>query len=326
MKAIVYRKYGMPDEVLHLENIDKPVPAENEVLVRVVAASVNAADWRLITANPFLVRFFNGLFNPGFKIPGADLAGIVESVGLKVTSFKPGDEVFGDNSIEGFGSFAEYVCVNEENLTPKPANLSFEEAASLPLAAITALQGVRDSGKILAGQEVLVHGSGGGVGTFSIQFAKYYGAIVTAVCSAKNMETAKSLGAQHVIDYTKEDFLDSNRKYDVILGVNGYRKLTAYKKALKPDGKYIMMGGYNSQLFDALIQGPFRNLFDSRKIMTLSAKVKQSDLDFVRELSEEGKIKPVIDRVFDFDQTAEAVSYVMKGHAKGKVLLRIGNV
>ena len=235
MKAIVYTKYGSPD-VLQLKEVEKPAPKENEVLVKVQAASVNAADWHLLTADIFLVRLNAGLLKPKNTILGCDIAGRVEAVGRDVTQFKPGDKVFGDVFGHNYGGFAEYVTAPESDLALKPANLSFEEAAAVPLAAKTALQGLRDLGQIQAGQKVLINGASGGVGTFAVQIAKSFGAEVTAVCSTRNLDMAHTLGADHVIDYTKEDFTQNGQRYDLILAANGYHPISDYKRALSPKG------------------------------------------------------------------------------------------
>ncbi|MDH4134684.1 MAG: NAD(P)-dependent alcohol dehydrogenase, partial [Gammaproteobacteria bacterium] len=243
MKAIVYQSYG-PSEVLHLKELAKPSPKDNEVLVRVHAASVNAADWRMMRADPFLVRLYSGLLKPTkVQTLGADIAGRVEAVGKDVRQFRPGDEVFGDVSASGFGGFAEYRCARESELVLKPAHVSFEEVAAVPLAALTALHGLRDAGQIRAGQKVLIHGASGGVGTFAVQLARHFGAEVTAVCSTGKVDLARSLGADHVIDYTQEDFAKGQERYDLILAVNGNRSIFEYKRALTPKGVYVMTGG-----------------------------------------------------------------------------------
>ena len=264
MKAIVYRKYGSPD-VLRLENVDKPVPKDDEVLVRVQATSLNAYDWHLLRAKPFLVRLMGGgLFKPKNTIPGADIAGRVEAIGRSVKQFKPGDEVFGDIAMSGSGGCAEYASAPESRLAPKPAKLSFEQAAAVPMAAVTALQGLRNIGGIQPGQKVLIHGAAGGVGTFAVQLAKAFGAEVTAVCRTDKMDMVRSLGADQVIDYTREDFTRSGRRYDLILGVNGYHPLSAYKRALTPKGRYVMAGGSTAQIFQAMLLGPWMSMFGKK--------------------------------------------------------------
>jgi NADPH:quinone reductase-like Zn-dependent oxidoreductase len=324
VKAIVYETYG-PPEVLHLKDVEKPSPKDNEVLVRVQAASVNAADWRMLRADPFLVRFYAGLLKPTrFQTLGADVAGRVEAVGKNVHQFQPGDEVFGDVFASGFGGFAEYKCARESELVLKPANISFEEAAAVPLAGLTALQGLRDKGQIQLGQKVLINGASGGVGTFAVQLAKYFGAEVTAVCSTGKVDLARSLGADHVIDYTQEDFTKSGRQYDLILAVNGNRSIFDYRRALTPKGAYVMAGGNTGQLFQALLLGPWISLIGKQKMGALTSTPNQKDLLFMKELLESGKIKPVIDRRYSLSEVPEAIRYVEEGHAKGKVAIVLG--
>lgn len=321
MKAIVYKTYG-PTEVLHLKDVEKPSPKDNEVLVRVHAASVNAADWRMLRADPFLVRLYAGLLKPTkFQTLGADIAGRVEAVGKNVYQFQSGDEVFGDVSASGFGGFAEYRCARESELVLKPANISFEEAAAVPLAALTALHGLRDKGQIQPGQSVLINGASGGVGTFAVQLAKYFGAEVTAVCSTGKVDLARSLGADHVIDYTREDFTRSGRQYDLILAVNGNRSIFDYKRALTPNGAYVMAGGNTGQLFQALLLGPWISLIGKQKMGALTSTPNQKDLLFMKELLESGKIKPVIDRRYPLSEVPKAIRYAEEGHAKGKVAI-----
>lgn len=323
MKAIVYENYGST-EVLKLKEVSKPVPKENEILVKVQAASVNAADWRMMKADPFLVRFYAGLFKPKkISILGADVAGTVEEVGRNITKFRPGDEVFGDVFASGFGGFAEYKCGKEDEFVLKPSNLSFEDVAALPLAGMTALHSLRDFGKIQAGQAVLINGASGGVGTFAIQLAKYFGANVTAVCSTSKKELAISLGANHVIDYTKEDFTKNGKKYDLIVGVNGYRSLSEYKASLNPKGRYVMAGGGTAQLFQALLLGPFVSLTSDRKIIAASSQPNQKDLLFLSELMKSDKLKSVIDRRYTLEEVPEAIRYVEEGHAGGKVIIKV---
>jgi NADPH:quinone reductase-like Zn-dependent oxidoreductase len=324
MKAIVYTEYGSPD-VLQLKEVAKPVPADNEVLVKVHTSSVNAADWRMMRADPFLVRLYAGLFKPTkFHTLGADIAGRVEAVGKDVRQFKAGDEVYGDVFASGFGGFAEYKCARENELVLKPTNLSFEEAAAVPLAALTALHGLRDAGQIQPGQKVLINGASGGVGTYAVQLARHFGAEVTAVCSSGNVEMARSLGADHVIDYTQEDFTRSGRQYDLILAVNGNRSIFDYKRALSPRGIYVMTGGKTSQLFQALLLGPLLSLLGKQKLGALTSTPNQKDLLLMKDLLESGKIKPVIDRRYPLSEVAEAIRYVEEGHAKGKVVITMG--
>jgi NADPH:quinone reductase-like Zn-dependent oxidoreductase len=321
MKAIVYTEYGSPD-VLQLREVATPVPADDEVLVRVHAASVNAADWRLMRADPFLARLHTGLFKPTrFQILGTDIAGRVEAVGRNVSQFRTGDEVFGDMFASDFGGFAEYKCAHEGELVLKPAGLSFEAAAAVPLAAVTALHGLRDKGRIQPGQKVLINGASGGVGTFAVQIARYFGAEVTAVCSPGKAELARSLGADHVIDYTREDFARNGRQYDLILAANGDRSIFDYKRALSPQGIYVMVGGTSRQMFQALLLGPWISVVGSRKMGALSSMPDRQALLFLKGLLESGKLKPVIDRVYALSQVPDAVRYVEEGHAAGKVVI-----
>lgn len=320
MKAIVYNRYGPPD-VLTLMEIEKPVPKDNEILVKVHAASLNYGNLVLLKGEPFLARFAFGLFKPKYSIPGGDISGLVEAVGKNVKLFKPGDEVFGDLSGCGWSGFAEYVAVPESALTLKPANISFEEAAAVPMAAVTALQSMRDKGKIQPGQKVLINGASGGVGTFAVQIAKSFGAEVTGVCSTRNIEILRSIGADHVIDYTKEDFTKQTERYDLILGVNGSHPISAYKRTLKPNGIFVHVGGSESQMFQAMIMGPWISMTGSKKMSSFLQRSNQEDLLFVKELLETGKIKPVIDRCYKITETREAFSYFEKGHAQGKVVI-----
>jgi NADPH:quinone reductase-like Zn-dependent oxidoreductase len=317
MKAIVYKTYGSP-EVLQMEEVEKPAPDENQVLVKVHAASVNAGDYRTMRADPFLIRLMNGLLKPKDPRLGWDLAGRVEAVGKNIKQFRPGDEVFGCSN----GTFAEYVLAKEDHLALKPASKSFEEAAALPVAAITALQGLRDAGGISAGQKVLIQGASGGVGTFAVQFAKSFGAEVTAVCSSRNLDMARSLGADHVIDYTKENFTRNGERYDLIFAVNGYHPLSAYKRALSPQGTYICAGGTMPQFLQAILLGALISKKGSKKMGTMGiAKVNQKDLVYIGELLATGKIIPVIDRRYPLNEIVEAFRYIEDQHAQGKVII-----
>jgi NADPH:quinone reductase-like Zn-dependent oxidoreductase len=311
MKAVVYNKNSLPDKLIYCD-VEKPIPNDNEVLIKVVAVSANAADYRSIRM---------GLI-PKRKIFGADIAGRVESIGKNIQQFKTGDEVIGDLSDCGFGGFAEYTLAPEKALVPKPSKLLFEEAASLPMAALTALQALRDKGNIQQGQKVLIVSSSGGVGTFAVQLAKYFGAVVTAVCSSKNVERTSSLGADYVIDYTKEDFTKNNKSYDLILAINGNRPLSAYKRILNPNGIYVMVGGALLQVFKSILFGWLMSL-GSKKMYFLAAKSNKKDLEFIVRLAEDGKIKPVIDRRYSLDKTADAIHYLNEGHARGKVVINV---
>jgi NADPH:quinone reductase-like Zn-dependent oxidoreductase len=300
------------------------VPKDGEVLVKIHAASVNALDWHFMRGSPFLVRVSgNGLRKPKDPRLGVDLAGRVEAVGGQVTQFRVGDEVFG----RGDGTFAEFACARETAVMLKPTTLTFEAAAAVPIAALTALGALRDKGQIRPGQQVLIHGSSGGVGTFAVQFAKAFGAEVTAVCSTQSVEMARSIGADHVIDYTKEDFTRNRPRYDLILGVNGYHSIFAYRRALRPNGTYVMVGATNAHLIQALLQalllGPVVSMTGRRKMGLLMAKPAQQDLVLVKELLEAGKIVPVIDRRYPLRETAEAFRYMEAGHPKGKIVITI---
>jgi NADPH:quinone reductase-like Zn-dependent oxidoreductase len=324
MKAIVCPKYGSPD-VLQLQEVPKPTPQDEEVLIKIHAASVNARDRRFMRAKPFFIRLVPGGFlQPKNKILGADVAGRVEAIGSNVRQFKPGDEVFGYlPSATGRGTFAEYVCANEEAIALKPANLTFEQAAAVPEAAMTALQGLRDKGNIQPGQKVLINGASGGVGTFAVQIAKAFGAEVTAVCSTRNLEMVRSLGADHVIDYLKEDFTRNGQQYDLILAVNGYRPISDYLRALKPQGIYVVAGGSMVQLFQAALQERRTSKTAGQKTYVVSLVQSQKDLVFMKELLESGKVVPVIDGCYPLSKAAEALRYFETVHAKGKVVIAV---
>ncbi len=320
MKAIVHTKYGPPD-ALQLKEVEKPTPKEDQILIKVHAASVNAADYRMMRANPFPVRLMvGGLLRPKDPRFGSDVAGRVEAVGENVKQFRPGDEVFGCAK----GAFAEYVLAREASLALKPTNRSFEEAAAVPVAALTALQGLRHAGGIRPGQEVLIQGASGGVGTFAVQLARSFGAKVTAVCSTRNLDTARSIGADHVIDYTKEDFTRNRQRYDLIFAVNGYHSLSAYKRALNPQGIYICAGGTMPQIFQAMLLGSLMSRSGGKKMSSMGvAKVNQKDLIYLGELLEAGKIVPLIDRCYPLSEVPEAIRYVEEKHAQGKVVITL---
>ena len=321
MKAIVYTKYGPPD-VLELKEVEKPTPKDDEVLIKVHAASVNALDWHLLTADILLVRLMGGgLLKPKTTHPGVDVAGRIEAVGSNVKQFQPGDEVFGGCVS---GSFAEYACAREIRLAAKPASMAFEQAASIPIAALTALQGLRDQGQIQPGQKVLIVGASGGVGTFAVLIAKSFGAEVTAVCSRRNLDQARSMGADQVIDYTQEDFTKNVQKYDLILAANGYHPLSAYKRALSPKGIYVMAGGTIGRLIQAMLLGGWMSEKGGKKMGALSANINQKDLAVMKELFEAGKVVPVIDRRYPFSEVVEAFRYFGEGHARGKIVVTMG--
>jgi NADPH:quinone reductase-like Zn-dependent oxidoreductase len=320
MKAIVRETYGPPD-VLHLEDVPVPTLRDGDVLVRVRAASANAGDWHLLRGTPFPFRLVAGLRIPRFKIIGTDVAGRVEAVGRNITGFRPGDEVFGELSRCGFGAYAEFAAAPEKALALKPANLSFEEAATLPTAGCTALQGLR-KGRIQRAQRVLIHGASGGVGTFAVQIAKTFGTEVTAVCSTRNLEVVRSIGADHVLDYNKDDFAALRQRYDLILAANGDRSIWDYKRALSADGSYVMSGGSNRQLTDALLFGPLLSI-GHQKLGNLLVKPNHADLLVLKELCETGQVTPVIDRRFPLSEVASAIRYVEDGHARGKVVVTV---
>jgi 2-desacetyl-2-hydroxyethyl bacteriochlorophyllide A dehydrogenase len=311
MKAIVYNRKSSHEKLIY-RDVEKPLPNDDEVLIKILAVSVNAADYRSMKM---------GLI-PKRKILGADIAGRVESVGKNIRQFKPGDEVLGDLAGFGFGGFAEYAVAPEKALIIKPSKISFEEAAALPMAALTALQALRDKGNIQKGHKVLIVGSGGGVGTFTVQLAKYFGAEVTAVCSTKNVGQSFSLGADYVIDYSKEDFSKSNRDYELIIAVNGNYSLSAYKRILNQNGIFVMVGGALPQIFKSILFGWLMSV-GSKKMRFLAAKSNQKDLEFIAKLVEDGKIKPVIDRCYPLDKAADAMKYLAEGHATGKVVVNV---
>src|SRR6266700_2214286 len=324
MKAIVNTHYGSPD-VLQLKEVEKPAPSDHEVLVKVLAAAAAAGDCHILRAQPFLMRFTYGLLKPKHQILGAAFAGRVETVGRNVTQFQPGDEVFGDVSACGFGAFAEYVSVPEHAVALKPTRLTFEEAATVPVSAVTALQGLRDQGHIQPGQKVLINGASGGVGTFAVQIAKAFGTEVTAVCSTRNVDMVRSIGADHVIDYTQEDFTKNGQRYDLILAVNGYHPISAYKRALHPEGVYVMTGGSMAQVFQAMLLGPVISRIGRQKMGNSAHKPNTQDLLVMKELIEAGKVVPVIDRRYSLGETAEAIRYLEEGHAQGKVVITVEN-
>ncbi|MBK6765327.1 MAG: NAD(P)-dependent alcohol dehydrogenase [bacterium] len=323
MKAITFRQYGSPD-VLKYEDVPTPTPKDDEVLIKLHASSVNAADWHLLRADPFPVRFMLGLTKPKpkFHILGGDVAGVIEAIGKNVTEFKVGDEVFGETFDDGMGGFAEYTCARAKILVAKPKNLNFEEAAAVPLAAVTAFFGLRDVAKVQPGQNVLINGAAGGVGTYAVQIAKALGAEVTAVCSARNHEQARSLGADHVIDYTKENFTKSGKQYDVILCVNGYYPIRDFKRTLTPNGIYAMPGGNSKLLLEVMFLGPLHSL-GSKKFKMVASKPNKARLQAVKDLIEGGKLHPVIEKVYPLAEVPDAIRYVETGHARGKVVITV---
>ena len=323
MKAIVYTQYGPPD-VLRLKEVTKPEPKENQVLVKVHAASANALDYRRFEKLSSMGRFMEERVAKSVgKVLGADIAGVVESVGANIKQFQPGDEVFGVTTGSA-GGFAEYASASDTHLALKPANLSFEAASAVPVAALTALQGLRDKGQIQPGRKVLINGASGGVGTFAVQIAKSFGAEVTAVCSARNKDIAISIGADHVIDYAKEDFTQSDQRYDLIFAVNGYHPLSAYQRALNPQGTYICAGGSLPQIFQAIFLGPLMSRKNGKRMGFMGiTKYNQKDLHSIRELLASGKVVPVIEKTYPLSDVPAAMRYLAEGHVRGKVVFQI---
>jgi len=321
MKAIIHHKYGSPD-VLELKDIDKPVVDDDTVLVRVRAASVNAFDWHIMRGLPYFVRMEAGLRKPKRSVAGVDVAGHVEAVGKNVTQFQPGDEVFGQRG----GAFAEYVCAGENNFVLKPANLTFEQAAAVPMAGFTALQGLRDKGQLQPGQRVLINGAAGGVGTFAVQIAKAFGADVTGVCSTRNVDMARSIGADQVMDYTREDFTRSGQRYDLTLDIAGNRSLSDCRRVMAPNGILVLVGGEGRRMgpiLARLLAAVVWSRFASQKMLPFLAQRNKEDLIILKELIEAGKVTPVIDRTYPLSETPEAIRYLEEGHARGKVVITV---
>jgi len=320
MKAIVYHEYGSPD-VLKLEEVQKPTPADNQVLIKVHAVSLNRSDWEGLTGRPLYVRI-GGLLKPRHQILGSDIAGRVEMAGRNIGRFQPGDKVFGD-ILGRMGGFAEYVCARERALALKPASMTFEEAAAIPQAAVSALQGIREKGQVQPGQKVLINGAGGGIGTFAIQLAKLAGAEVTGVDNAEKLDFMRSLGADHVIDFTKEDFTKNGQQYDLILDVIAHRSVFAYKRALRPNGSYFFVGGFVATIFQILLLGPWIRRTTGKKIRMLVVQPNLKDMVYITELYEAGKVVPVIDRRYPLSEVPEALRYLGEGRAKGKVVITL---
>jgi NADPH:quinone reductase-like Zn-dependent oxidoreductase len=323
MKAMVYSEYGSL-EVLQLREVEIPSPKDDEVLINVHASSVTYGDLAAVKGEPFMVRFSLGLRKPKYQILGKDIAGQVEEVGQNVKNFKPGDEVFGDLSQCCWGAYAEYVTVPETALVLKPHNISFEQAAGVPEAAVVALQGLRDNGKVVSGQKVLINGASGGIGTFAVQIAKAFGAEVTGVCSTRNMDLVRSIGADFVIDYTQEDFTQNGQQYDLIIATAGYRSIFHYKRALKPGGTYVATGGSMAQVFQPMLLGPWLST-SGGKMSSLAMKPDKKDLTFIKELIEAGEVVPVIDRSFPLQKLSAALDYYAQGHSRGKVVITMNN-
>jgi NADPH:quinone reductase-like Zn-dependent oxidoreductase len=323
MKAIVQTEYGSPD-VLSLQEVDQPVVTANGVLVRVRATSVNAGDWHLMRGDPFLTRLmFGGILKPKIQILGMDIAGSVEAIGKDVTLFQVGDEVYGDLAESGFGAFAEYICATEAALSLKPTNISFEQAATVPGAALAALQGLRDCGRIKSGQKVLINGASGGVGSFAVQIAKALGAEVTAVCSTHKMAMMKTLGADYIIDYTQTDVTKNGQQYDLILDAAAYRSVFDYRSILKPDGTYVLIGGSISRLFQVLLFGSVISIIMGRRVKCLMAKPNRSDLVILKEMIEAGKIVPFIDKTYGLSEVPEAIRQLERRQVRGKVAVSV---
>jgi NADPH:quinone reductase-like Zn-dependent oxidoreductase len=322
MKAITRTQYGPPD-VLHFSEVAKPTPADGEVLIKICAASVNPLDLYMMRGAP-LLRSLPGQRTPKYKILGCDIAGRVEAVGKNVKQFQPGDEVFGVTGFAG-GGFAEYVCALEDKVALKPANHSFEDAAAVPVAALSALQGLRDKGRIQPGQKVLIDGASGGVGTFAIQIAKSFGAEVTAVCSTRNLDIARSLGADHVIDYSQENFTRSGLRYDLILGANAHHSVFAYRRSLTPDGIFVLVGGAVIRILQGVILAPLLSRMGRKKMCFFIANINQKDLLFLKDLLETGRVVPVIDKRYSLSDAAEALRYLEQRHAQGKVVLTVSD-
>jgi NADPH:quinone reductase-like Zn-dependent oxidoreductase len=324
LNAIVTREYGPPLDVLQLREVATPRPAEGEVLIKLFASSVNPLDDFTIRGSLFFFPKLGRLLKIQHRIAGADYAGRIESIGQAIKRFQPGDEVFGASfKGKGLGGFAEYVCAHEDSLAHKPSNLSFEQAAAVPIAAITALQGLRDHGQIQQGQKVLIDGASGGVGTFAVQIAKAFGAEVTAVCSPRNVDQARAIGADHVIDYTREDFTSSGLRYDLILGANAHHSIFDYRRALTRDGIFVMVGGGLARMLQAISLRPLLSLIGNKKMRFFIAKVNGTDLLLLKDLLEAGKIVPVIDRRYPLAEVAEALLYREEGHAQGKIVINI---
>lgn len=325
MNAIVRSSYGGPD-VLELATVERPTPAADEVLIAVRAASVNAGDWHLMRGSPFLVRLiYGGITRPKSGALGVDVAGRVEAVGEAVTRFEPGDEVFGDLSTSGFGAFAEYARAPEDVLASKPANVPFEDAAAVPTAAVAALQALRDEGGIRSGERVLINGASGGVGTFAVQLAKWFGAEVTGVCSPAKVDLVSSLGADHVVDYTREDFTQGGPRYDLIVDTAASHSLSAYLRALRPEGRYVMVGGPTNRFVRTVIFGPLLSATGKKRVRNLMLKPDREDLELVGELLGSGELTPVIDRQYGLDEVPEAIRHLESGRARGKVVITVPN-
>lgn len=319
MKAVVYKRYGPPD-VLQLQSVREPVPGDDEVLVKIHAAATNPLDWHFMRAAPFIIRFISGLLKPRHQILGADIAGQVEAVGANVKQFRVGDEVYGEISR---GGFAEYVCVPEDKLVLKPTNLSFEQAAAVPVAGLTALQCLRDQGQIHPGQKVLINGASGGVGTFAVQIAKSFRAVVTGVCSTRNVDRVRSIGADQVIDYTREDFTQTGQLYDLVFDNIGNRSIADIKRILGPNGTYLLNAYSPALMLQLMLRSGKSKAGGQTMRNTDITKANQSDLKFLKALLEAGKVVSVIDKVYPLSEVADAIRYLEEGHARGKVVITV---
>jgi len=320
MKAIVYTRYGSPD-ILQFKEVAKPTPTDDEVLIKVQAVSVNRSDWEGLRGKPLYARI-GGLLKPRHHILGSDIAGRVEMAGRNIRQFQPGDEVFGD-ILGRNGGFAEYVCARERALALKPASMTFEEVAAIPQAAVIALQGIREKGQVQPGQQVLINGAGGGAGTFAVQLAKFYGAEVTGVDNTGKLDFLRSLGADHVIDYTQEDFTKNGNQYDLILDLVAHRSVFAYQRALRPNGRYFMVGGSVATIFQILLLGPWMRRTTGKNIRLLAVQPNPKDMVYITELFEAGKVVPVIDRRYPLREVPEALRYLGEGHARGKLVITV---
>jgi NADPH:quinone reductase-like Zn-dependent oxidoreductase len=324
LKAVVITQYGAPTDVLKLAEVDTPLPAEDELLIKIYASSVNPLDSFIVKGPLFFLPLLGRRLKPKRKIAGTDLAGRVESVGRNIKRFQPGDEIFGTSlSEKGLGSFAEFACASENSLAPKPNNLTFELAAAIPVAALTALQGLRDHGHIKPGQKVLIDGASGGVGTYAIQIAKSFEAEVTAVCSPRNIDQARLLGADQLIDYTQQDFTRNGLRYDLILGANAHHSIFRYRRSLTPDGIFVMIGGSMARILQSLVLCPLLSRMGRKKMRFFVAKVNTTDLSLLKDLCEAGKMVSIIDRQYPLAEVAEALRYRDEGHAQGKVVIII---
>jgi NADPH:quinone reductase-like Zn-dependent oxidoreductase len=321
MKAIVYTKYGSP-EVLELKEVEKPTPTDDEILIKLHAVSLNRSDWESLRGNPLYARVGGGLLKPHRPILGSDIAGRVEAVGKNSGQFQPGDEVFGD-ILGRLGGFAEYVCVRGTVMALKPPDMTFEEVAAIPQAAVIALQGLRDKGQVQPGQKVLINGAGGGGGTFAIQLAKLYGAEVTGVDNTEKQGFMRSIGADYVIDYTREDFTKNGKQYDLVLDLIAHRSIFAYRKVLKPNGSYYVVGGSVATILQFLVLGPLLKKLTGKNLAVLVVRPNRADLLAIVELCQSGKLKPIIDKHYRLNEVPEALRYLGEGHAKGKVVITL---